>query len=454
MLCRWLGEFLALPFVILIFFTFLPGFAQTAEKQGHALEKIKIAYSSLSGSMAPLWITHERGFFQRYGLDVQIVFAESGGTAVERLMSKEVAFAQIAGACVLQSNLRGADVVLIAGFLNTMGYRLMVPWSITRPDQLQGTTVGVNQFGSSSDFVTRYFLNIYGLVPGKNVTILEVGSQPARLAALESGKIQATMLAVPLSLKAGILGFHALADLQLLGLEYQDTGLATTREFIKSRPELMRNVMKAYIEGIHYYKTHREDSLTILKKYLKTEGTEALKEVYEDLGLDLLPEKPYPTLRGIEIMLRELSGTNAKANSARPEEFVDTTFIKELDSSGFIDRLYKSQRLVSRRKNAGSLPVPSSAPVKEKVATVKNTAKTQAVSATVTDPSPLTGASDLPQQYTVKAGDTLGGLALRFYGASYKWVKIQQANIKTMKNPPYIYVGQQLIIPAEDKPGT
>jgi NitT/TauT family transport system substrate-binding protein len=454
MLCGWLGKYLTLPFVVWTFFTFVPGVAQTAEKQGQALERITIAYSSLSGNMAPLWITHERGFFQKYGLDVQIVFIESGRTAVESLISKEVAFAQMAGAGVLQSNLRGADVVLIAGFLNTMDYQLMVHKSITRPDQLRGKTIAVSRFGSSSDFATRYALNKYGLVPEKDVTILEIGSQPARFAALESGKIQAAMIAVPLTLKAKALGFHALADLQMLGLEYQHTGLATARALIKARPELIRNVMKAYIEGIHYYKTHREDSLTILKKYLKTDDTEALKEVYEDLGLALLPEKPYPTLRGIEIMLRELAGTDSKAKSARPEEFADTTFIKELDTSEFIDRLYKSQRLVASRENSGSLAVSSSPRVKEKVAPAKDTARSEAVSATLKIPSTLTGTSELPQQYTVKAGDTLGGLALRFYGSSYKWAKIHQANAKTMKNPNFIYIGQQLLIPARDKPGT
>jgi len=88
--------------------------------------------------MAPLWITQEHGFFRKYGLDVQSVFIESGRTTVQSLISKEVVFAQMAGAGVLQSRLGGSDVVLIAGFLNTMDYQLMVDKSITRPDQLKG----------------------------------------------------------------------------------------------------------------------------------------------------------------------------------------------------------------------------------------------------------------------------------------------------------------------------
>jgi NitT/TauT family transport system substrate-binding protein len=90
------------------------------------LEKVTIAYSSLSGNMAPLWITHERGFFRKYGLDVQLVFIESGTTTVQSLISKDVYFAQMAGAAVIQSRLRGADVVMIAGVINTLTFKLYV----------------------------------------------------------------------------------------------------------------------------------------------------------------------------------------------------------------------------------------------------------------------------------------------------------------------------------------
>jgi hypothetical protein len=164
------------------------------------------------------------------------------------------------------------------------------------------------------------------------------------------------MVAVPLTLRAKALGFHTLADLQMLGLEYQHTGLATTQALIKARPDLVRNVMKAYVEGIHYYKTHRSESLAVLAKYLKTTDVEVLTSVYEEIGLTLLPEKPYPTMRGIEIILRELAVRDPKAKAARPEEFVNLAFIRELDSSGFIDRLYKAQPVVATRgRRAGKI---------------------------------------------------------------------------------------------------
>jgi NitT/TauT family transport system substrate-binding protein len=437
-------QHIGLSILLCMLTVFFYGKAGAAERPlEQPAEKVTIAYSSISGNMAPLWVTYERGFFRKYGLDVQIVFIESGSATVQNLISKEVAFAQMAGAGAIQSRLRGSDVVMIAGFLNTLDYQLMVDKSITRPDQLKGKIMAVSRFGSSSDFATRYALEKYGLVPEKDVTILEIGSQPARFAALEAGRIQAAMVAVPLTLKAKALGFQSLADLQMLGLEYQHTGLATTQALIKSRPDLVRNIMKAYVEGIHYYKTHRAESLAILAKYLKAADTDVLTEVYEDIGIALIPQKPYPTLRGIAVMLRELATKDPKIKVARPEEFVDLTFIKELDSSGFIDRLYKTQPVVASGEKPRSTPTPIT--VKEKSALANEKARPGMGAAASVGTSTATDGS---RPYTVERGDTLSYLALRHYGDPFKWQKIYEANKETMKNPDYIYVGQRIIIPS------
>lgn len=428
-----------LPILVLILTSLLPAGVIAAESAPErALEKVTIAYSSLSGNMAPLWITHERGFFRKNGLDVQLVFIESGTTTVQSLISKDVYFAQMAGAAVIQSRLRGTDVVMIAGVINTLNFKLYVDKNIKQPDQLKGKTVAVTRFGSSTDFALRYALERYGLAPEKDVAILQAGNMPAILASLETGKIQGAMLSPPFTLTAKNMGLPLMADLQMLGLEYQHTGLATTQAFIRSRPDLVRSVMKAYVEGIHYYKTHRAESLAILTKYLRTSDTDVLTEVYEDVGLRLTAEKPYPTLRGIGIMLRELAATNPKITAARPEEFVDLTFIKELDGSGFIDRLYKTTVAVARREEPRSTPAPAnirdnSAPATEKTKPVKSVATLSFVDGT--------------REYTVEAGDTLSFIARKYYGTLLKWEKIYQANKSTMKHPDYIYVGQKIILP-------
>jgi ABC-type nitrate/sulfonate/bicarbonate transport system substrate-binding protein/LysM repeat protein len=414
--------------------------ASAAEKIAEpARQTITIAYSSISGNMAPLWITHERGFFRKYGLDARLVFIESGSSTVKSLVSTDVAFAQMAGPALVQSRLQGSDVVMIAGVLNTLDYQLIVHRSITSPDQLKGKTMAVSRLGSSSDFATRYALDRFGLVPQRDVTILEIGSQPARFAALETGKVQAVMISVPLTARAKAAGLRPLADLQMLGLEYQHTGLATTQALIGSQPDLVRNVMKAYVEGIHYYKTRRKESLAILAKYLKTNDTEALNEIYDEVGLALVPIKPYPTLKGIDVILQELRGKEPKAQTARPEQFVDLTFVKELDGSGFIDRLYKTGPAgVAREERRPAVARPGSKP--------EQPSRTAKPIEPVTGTPPRGTAKHV--DYTVKAGDTLSHLALDFYGDASWWGRIYDANRQVIRNPDYIYIGQKISIPS------
>lgn len=425
---------------IVLTFVLWGGFAVAENAPERPLEKVTFAYSSLSGNMAPLWITREQGFFRKYGLDVQLVFIESGSTTVQSLISKDVSFAQMAGAGAVQSRLRGSDIVMIAGAVNTLTFKFFVDKGIKKPEQLKGTVAAVTRFGSSTDFALRYALERYGLAPDRDVTILQAGNMAAIVAGLEAGKIQGAMLSAPFTLKAKNLGFPLLADLQMLGLEYQHTGLATSQALIKSRPDLVRNVMKAYVEGIHYYKTHRAESLAILAKYLKTNDADVLAEIYDDIGLKLTAEKPYPTLRGIGVILRELAAGNPKHASARPEDFVDLSFVKELDSSGFIDRLYKTSPLVAVRDRPRAAPAGNDDKAVPPVEKAKATAPARAPS--------VEPAADGGRLYTVEAGDTLTKLASRYYGDKYKWERIFHANRAAMKNPDYIFVGQKIIIPS------
>ena len=429
------------------------------------LKKVFIAYSGISPSQAPAWMAYEAGFFRKYGLDAQLIFIESGSRTVQTIVSGDVVAAQVAGPSVIQSNLQGSGIVMIGGFLNTMDYKFIVSRDITRPDQLKGKVVAVSRIGSSSDFATRYALEKYGLVPDKDVTILQIGSQPARFSAIQSGKIHGVMIAIPLTATAAKLGLNTLADLQMLGLEYQHTGLAVSQNTLKTQPELVRNLLKAFVEGIHFMKTHRKEAIGILAKYIKTDDADALQEAYDSIGVALIPEKPYPTLKGIQIMLREMGAKDAAARAARPEQFVDLSLIKELDTSGFIDRLYKSTAVAKAAPRPEGVTAP--APSKEKAQVQATDAKSKAVATEEKtrqvakqipvpgdkSPTPAITGTEAGQYYTVKAGDTLSRLAEQFYNSMAKWGKIYEANRDILKNPNYIYIGQKLMIPADDKAG-
>ena len=433
--------------------------ARTSSAADRPTQKINVAYSSISGNVSPLWVTQDKGFFRKYGLEVQSILIESGTTTAQALVAGDISFASVAGPAAIQSNLRGADVVMIAGIINTLTFQLYTERGITRPDQFKGKSVAVTRYGSATDFAMRYALDKYGLDPNKEVAILQLGNQPAQLAALEAGKVQGAMLSAPTSLRAKKMGFPMLADLQMLGLEYQHTSIATSKALIKSKPDLVRDLMRAYIEGIQYAKTHRKETMEILTKYLRTDDKDILDDTYESIIQTLVPEKPYPTLKGIQIILREFGAKDPAARSARPEQFVDLSIMKELDSSGFIDRVYKSGAVAKVAPKAEPVAAPASAkpPVVEATKPLaaeekpKLAAKQVPATSDKAQASAPTPKSSGSQQYTVKSGDTLSKLAGQFYNSGDKWEKIYEANKDVLKNPNYIYIGMKLMIPADDK---
>ncbi len=312
--------------------------APRAEAQ---LKKINIAYSATSPFQAPLIIAKQAGFFYKKGLDPSLIFTPGGSLGIQAMIGGDLSMVLADGSAAVAANLAGADVVIIASLLNTFPYSLISVPEIKTVAQLKGGKVAVSRFGSATDLSARMALARAGLNPEKDVTLLQVGAQTARVAALESKTVQATIITPPFTLTARKQGYQMLIDMTQLNLPFELTALLTTRAFIKSQRDLTLAIVAALVEAIHFYKTDKEESLKILSKYLQTTDREALEETYREIALKVIPEKPYPTLPGLKTIIDELAARNPKAKGARPEDFVDTSFVKKLDDEKFFDRLYK-----------------------------------------------------------------------------------------------------------------
>jgi NitT/TauT family transport system substrate-binding protein len=301
--------------------------------------KLTLGYDALAPSKADFWVGKDAGIFERHGLDVELTYIAGGSRAIQALLAGGIRILSGGGPPALHSILGGSDIVLIAGPGNTFPYLFLTAREITRPEQLRGKALGISQFGTSSDFATRYVIERLGLKP-QEVTLLQVGSVPARLAALQSGTIQGTLLLPPVTAVARKLGLNVLADMTTLDLPFQQTCIVTTRAFIRDHRATVQTFMRAYLEAIHHLKTRRPESIAIIARYMKMTDQEALEESYDFFAGKIVPRKPYPTLPGIQLVLKEIALTNPKARDFAPERAVDFSFIRELDESGFLDRLW------------------------------------------------------------------------------------------------------------------
>ena len=305
------------------------------------LTKINVGYSAISGDQLPAWVAKEAGIFQKNGLDAQLIFFTGGTTAVMALVSADTPMSQVAGAAVVNSVLAGSDAVLIVGGITSLNYYLMAQPQIKTPEQLRGGSVAISRFGSASDFIARFALSKIGLTPGKDVTLVQIGSTGARMDATMSGRVQATVINPPASFIGQKRGMTVLADLPKLGLVYQHTSAATTRKYIRENPDIVRRYVKSQVEAVHRIYTDKEISIKALSKYFgRGVEPDILEKTWANLHNEsVLPQKQYPSLEGIKTIL----ATEAKGKPGKPEDFVDSTFIRELDQSGYIDSLYKKK---------------------------------------------------------------------------------------------------------------
>jgi NitT/TauT family transport system substrate-binding protein len=307
-------------------------------------EKIIIGWSAISGSHAPVWITKEAGLFEKQGLDVTLIYIDGGSKATQALLSGDVPIAQVGGNAPIIARLRGADVTMIAGLTNILAYSLIVAPEIKRPEDLKGKKLSVSRFGSNSDYATRKILVKWGLRPDVDVAILQIpGGQPARLAAVQIGQIHGLVAQPPVTNLARKFNLNILAQPEDFGGAYPTTPVASRNSFIKQRRETVRKFMRALVEGIYVYKSQKEFSKKVMAKYTKVNDQEVLEDSYQFFSR-LVPAKPYPPIDGIKEALVELSEAEPKARGARPEEFADMSFVKELDESGFIDALYRQKK--------------------------------------------------------------------------------------------------------------
>src|SRR4029077_6857565 len=224
------------------------------------LTKETIGNNTLSTNGLPAWMAREAGIFGRNGLDVQIVYFRGGTITAMALIARETPISQVSGPPIVSAALKGADAVMVAAGNVVSEYWLMSKPEVKTGAQLKGGSVAIATFGGLSDSLSRIALQQLGL-NAKDVTLVQIGTIPERLSALESGKVQAAMLNAPDNFRAQKRGLYNLMEVRL---PYQGIGVGTTRTFIRDNPDVVRRYVKSQVEAVHRLKTDREAGIRVL----------------------------------------------------------------------------------------------------------------------------------------------------------------------------------------------
>jgi NitT/TauT family transport system substrate-binding protein len=302
-------------------------------------EKIRVGQGSISLQSGLMHIGKERGLFAKYGLVPEVVYIPGGSTNVQVLVSGSLDLSQLSGAPGVAANLEGADIVYFLGLLDKLNYQLITRPEIKSVEQLKGKKFGVSRFGSSADFGMRAMLKRVGVDPVKEATILQIGDEPARIAAIKSGNIDGTVANAPFGIEAERLKLNVIADSVKMDIPFFNTGLLGSKRYLDKQDAKVMNFLRAYLEAIKVLKTERDYSIKALGQFTRVQNLKAVQEGY-DYFVKQLESVPHPSVEAMQAVVDQIAETNPKARGIDAKNYVNDRYLKRLEEEGFVKKIW------------------------------------------------------------------------------------------------------------------
>jgi NitT/TauT family transport system substrate-binding protein len=305
-----------------------------------AIDQPIVGIAGPAQNMIYSFIARDAGLFKKYDIEPKLVIFDSGSVLAQAAMAGDVKISVTSGPVTIASRTQGGDAIAIASCVNTPPYSIVAAKSITRWDQLKGKRVAMSRFGSGTDTSLRLVLRKFG-IDAKDLTILQLGTQPSRYQALLAGNIDATIISPPLDLMAKKDGFNILVNIPDLGIPYPQQTIETTDRFIREHPETIKNFLKGFIEGVYFAAKNKDQTIKTILKYLKTSSDPAILDATYKNYIQVTDYTAYPNMEGMRNAMDEVALRIPAVKNKKPEDFVNTRFLKELEKEGFFKTLSK-----------------------------------------------------------------------------------------------------------------
>ncbi|MGH7888051.1 MAG: ABC transporter substrate-binding protein [Candidatus Binatia bacterium] len=302
------------------------------------LENIVIAYPTTSSQFTPLWFARDVGLYEKYGLDGKLVYIQGGSVLLQAMLAGQAHAGQNGIAETMVAILRGGDVRMLGVTSKIFPYSMIVGKNVKTAKDLVGGTLAVNRVGDVSAIASQVALRRLGLNPDKDVTMLQVGGSPQRLAALQSGAVQAAALDFMSGLRLTKLGYTVLAQ---VSLNYPYLGPVVSGRFLRENPAAAEAFLKAFVEAIARFKRNRDEGIKALARYMKSNETDVLNKAYDFIATEFYAENLEPDNKSFQDLLEEIGDREPLAKKATINQVFDLTIVRKLDNEGFFKAVFK-----------------------------------------------------------------------------------------------------------------
>jgi NitT/TauT family transport system substrate-binding protein len=290
--------------------------------------ELPIGYVSRGGTYAFISLIEQHKLLEQEGIKPTFVYI--GGPQVSQaLISGDIRMAIVAAASPIRAAAHGSDLRFVGGVTDKEVASFVTAANIKTPADLKGTRLAIDRLGDYSDFRARKVLEIFGLQAQKDVTLLQIGAQTARFAALRSGQVQSTFVVPPLTLVARKAGLRELADLGELGFPSSSGAFVVMQSTIERQPREILGVLRAVAKAIRIYKTDKEQGIGAIAQFMRLNDREALEETWR-MNANVLKDDPSPPVAGIRVVRDFLAQTDPEVKKMNLESFITTQFTDRL----------------------------------------------------------------------------------------------------------------------------
>ena len=320
--------------------TFSFGLNSDAVFAAQAPAKMVVGYASVSSTSVILWTAQDEKILAKNGIDADLVFMPGSPTLIAAINSGSLGVGFTGGTATLGAAAGGSDFKILAASHGRVIHDLVTRPEIKRAEDLRGKRIGVTSIGGTAWMACMLGLEHLGLHPEKdNLVISGYGDMRVTTQALESGTIDGGLISGHFSLRLKRIGFNLLGDLERIPL--MGSSVVVKASYLQSNMELMRRFIRAMVDAHVFVVSPANKSavLRILSKRMGISDAGLLEDGYQDL-VRRLDKKPYPSVEALRNIQRFLAPRNPKIAQIKPQDVIDDSLLRELDKSGYIDRLY------------------------------------------------------------------------------------------------------------------
>ena len=327
------------------FFIALLALSKSALAQSVKPQQLRLAVSTATPHNTPLWVAKDKKIFDKYGLDVQMIFVMGGTLVTQMLAAGEIQIAANAPAALLGLIAGGEKIATFIGISNTSPFTLISQPNIKTAADLKGKRLGTARFGGSSHVSALIALDYLKLDPKRDkIVLLQTGLDPERIAALEQKGLDAAMLQRLATKTMLAKGYTQILNLNQAKIPYQNTVLAARKDYMANNAKTFESFTRAVVEGYAYVfnKENKQTVKEIIAKNLRLPNADAAEDFYLE-AQEELDRKPYPTLEGTRTVIKYVAEQNPKVASVKAEDIIDLSWLKKLDDEGFFKKVYGSK---------------------------------------------------------------------------------------------------------------